>query len=237
MNTDQHLYKILIVDDDLTYTHIIKSYLESNDFTVETLDNGEHAVSHITQTQPDAVILDGLLPYKDGFDICREVRAQYHGIILMLTGRDEAIDQVVGLELGADGYLVKPTTPRLVLAHLRAHLRKTRDQIKPTQTYQLKFGGLTIDASARSAHLNGVAIELTSAEFDLLWLLASHAGHVVSRDELFESVLGTEHDGLNRSIDMMVSRLRKHLHDDNEKPSRIKTVRLKGYLFSPSDFY
>jgi two-component system OmpR family response regulator len=236
MSTNQHLYKILIVDDDLTYMHVIKSYLENNDFAVETLDSGEHAVSHIIKTQPDAVILDGLLPHKDGFDICREVRVKYHGTILMLTGRDETIDQVVGLELGADGYLVKPVTPRLLLAHLHAHLRKTRNQNEPTQTHQLTFGGLTIDASARSAHLHGVNIELTSAEFDLLWLLASHAGHVVSRDELFESVLGTENDGLNRSIDMMVSRLRKRLHDDNEKPRRIKTVRVKGYLFSPTDW-
>ena len=228
--------QILIVDDDPTYVHLLKSYLENNEFTVNTLDSGEHAVSEIIRQQPNAVILDGLLPFKDGFDICREVRSQYHGVILMLTGRDETIDQVVGLELGADGYLVKPVTPRLLLAHLRAHLRKTSHVLTPTPAHQLKFDGLFIDAAARHVSLNNQVVELTSAEFDLLWLLASHAGQVVSRDALFESVLGTEHDGLNRSIDMMISRLRKRLHDDNDKPRRIKTVRVKGYLFSPSDW-
>lgn len=228
---------ILIIDDDVVSSGLVKSYLEKNDFTVTTIADGKNAVEQIITLQPDAVLLDGILPNKDGFEICREVRSQYGGAIIMLTARDDQIDQVVGLELGADGYLVKPVDLRLLLAHLRAHLRKSNlNQTATNPCTQLTFGDLTIDSAARHVKFCQQDIELTSAEFDLLWMLASHAGQVLSRDELCESVLGTMHDGLNRSIDMMVSRLRKRLQDDFDKPRRIKTVRVKGYLFSPSDW-
>jgi DNA-binding response OmpR family regulator len=153
----------------------------------------------------------------------------------MLTARDEDIDQVVGLEIGADDYVVKPAPPRLLLARIRALLRRTvlsneATQIN-TEQQELEFGSLKIMRNSRSVFRGDNTIELTTTEFDLLWLLATNAGEILSRDQISESLTGIEYDGLDRSIDIRISRLRKLLNDNSTKPTGIKTVRGQGYLF------
>jgi len=229
--------KILLVEDDRITAFVLSQYMEKQGFAVEHEMQGDIAVGRIVETQPDAVVLDANLPGKDGFEICREVRPRYRGPIVMVTGRTEDVDHVLGLELGADDYIPKPADPRVVLAHIKALLRRTGDAA-PTigEPIEYRFGQLRIDKQTRSVYLGSEEILFTTAEFDLLWLLASRAGNVLSRDGIMTSLRGVEHDGLDRSIDMRISRLRKRLGDDIVNPRRIKTVRAKGYLFSPTDW-
>ena len=152
----------------------------------------------------------------------------------MLTARDDTFNQMLGLELGADDYLVKPVDLHIVVAHLKACLRRTAET--PPAIDDLSYGTFRINSTARVAYLGTKEIPLTTAEFDLLWLLASHAGTILSRDKIMNNARGIEHDGLDRSIDMRISRLRKLLGDNADNPRRIKTVRGKGYLFSHSDW-
>ena len=228
---------VLLVEDDELFASLLGRFLEKNGFAVACEQRGDAAVARILAERPDAVILDGNLPGKDGFDICREVRPSYGGPILMLTGRSEDMDQVLGLELGADDYVSKPAEPRVVLARLRACLRRGA-QAAPQggEPSAIRFGKFETSSVDRGVRLAGRELSFTTAEFDLLWLLASRAGTVLSRDDIFASLRGIEHDGLDRSIDMRISRLRKSLGDDAELPRRIKTVRGKGYLFSPTDW-
>jgi len=194
-------------------------------------------VQRILDARPDAVVLDGMLPGKDGFEVCREVRDRYRGPILMLTSRDEDLDQVLGLELGADDYILKPAEPRVVLARIRACLRRSGGGSTPAgNPDEFAFGKFRINRASRTVLLDHKEIAFTTAEFDLLWLLASHAGTILSRDDIQSRLRGIEHDGLDRSIDMRISRLRKRLGDDSDNPARIKTVRAKGYLFSSTDW-
>ena len=234
--------RILLVEDDERLADLTAQYLRKNDFLVEIEARGDLAEARILQEAPDVVILDIMLPGKDGFEICRAVRESYKGIILMLTARDEDFDQIFGLELGADDYMTKPVPPRLLLAHIKALLRRSlsapgaeSDQ-EASSIEQLVFGDFRISQSMRSAFLGGEPVELTTAEFDLLWLLANHAGKILSRDDLLQQLRGIGFDGLDRSIDARISRLRRKLGDSPENPTRIKTVRGKGYLFSKYDW-
>jgi len=176
-----------------------------------------------------------MLPGLDGFEVCKQVRAEFEGPILMLTARDEDIDQVVGLEIGADDYVVKPAPPRLLLARIRALLRRSvsNNEVDHRKFEQqaLEFGTLKITRNSRTVSRDEKLIEFTTTEFDLLWLLASNAGNILSRDQISETLTGIEYDGLDRSIDIKISRLRKLLQDDPTKPKGIKTVRGQGYLF------
>jgi len=171
----------------------------------------------------------------DGFEICRRLRQGGNELpVLMLTARDEDIDQVLGLELGADDYLAKPVQPRVLLAHLQAILRRTAAAERPENVSELlQFGRLRINRSARSVTLGSTTIDLTTAEFDLLWLLAANAGRVLPRNEILKVLRGLEYDGIDRSIDSRVSRLRRKLGDEAVASTQIKTVRPHGYLFSP----
>ncbi len=229
--------RILLVEDDERLAGLTAEYLSRNDLEVSIEPRGDTAEARILAEQPDLVILDVMLPGKDGFEVCRGVRQQYRGVILMLTARDEDFDQILGLELGADDYIAKPVQPRVLLARVKALLRRL-----PTATEDANdsdsqvFGQFRISQATRTATLNGQSIDLTTAEFDLLWLLASHAGNVLSRDDLLQELRGIGFDGLDRSIDARISRLRKKLNDDPENPTRIKTVRGKGYLFSKHDW-
>ncbi|MDR2451674.1 MAG: winged helix-turn-helix domain-containing protein [Candidatus Accumulibacter sp.] len=233
--------RILLVEDDDRLAKLTAEYLQKNDFDVTTEARGDIAEACILADDPDLVILDIMLPGKDGFEVCRSVRARYKGVILMLTARDEDLDQILGLELGADDYLTKPVQPRLLLARIKALLRRmpgspgTADG-QGNETEELSFGNFRISQATRSAHLGDEAIDLTTAEFDLLWLLALHAGNILSRDDLLQQLRGIGFDGLDRSIDARISRLRRKLGDDPENPIRIKTVRGKGYLFSKHDW-
>jgi two-component system response regulator RstA len=174
-----------------------------------------------------------MLPGEDGLSICRKVRGQYEGPILMLTARTDDMDQVLGLEMGADDYVYKPVRPRVLLARIRALLRRheSNEAQEPSERRRLQFGPLVIDSAMREAWLGEQGIELTSAEFDLLWLLTSNAGRILSREEIFNALRGIEYDGQDRSIDVRISRIRPKIGDDPMHPRLIKTVRSKGYLF------
>jgi len=178
-----------------------------------------------------------MLPGKDGLTLCRELRPTFTGPIVMLTSLDSDMNHILGLELGANDYILKNTPPAVVAARLRAQLRQhqpagTAVQASPAQ--RLVFGKLLIDEPCREVTLEGERIALSTSDFDLLWQLASHAGEVQDRDTLLRVMRGLSYDGLDRSIDIAVSRLRKKLGDDPVAPFRIKTVRNKGYLFSPA---
>ena len=234
--------RILLIEDDVRLAKLTAEYLRKNDFEVAIEGRGDTAEARILKEDPELVILDIMLPGKDGFEICRAVRSQYKGVILMLTARDEDLDQILGLELGADDYIAKPVQPRLLLARIKALLRRTPGNAMaegiPDQgeAEELSFGNFRISQATRSAHLGNETIDLTTAEFDLLWQLARHAGNILSRDDLLLQLRGIGFDGLDRSIDARISRLRRKLGDDPDNPTRIKTVRGKGYLFSKHDW-
>lgn len=229
-------WRILIVEDDERLATLTKDYLESNGLKVSIEGDGSRAIERIKNEQPDLVVLDLMLPGEDGLAVCRLVRPYYKGPILMLTARTEDLDQVLGLEMGADDYVAKPVRPRVLLARIRALLRRVREEpevvdVDDSVESRLTFGNLVVDSSMREAWLDGESIDLTSAEFDLLWLLTSSAGRVLTREEIFHQLRGIEYDGQDRSIDVRVSRIRPKVGDDPMNPKRIKTVRSKGYLF------
>lgn len=236
--------RILLVEDDERLAELTAEYLRKNDFEVAVESRGDAAEARILNERPDLVILDVMLPGRDGFEVCRAVRGQYGGVILMFTARDEDFDQIFGLELGADDYIAKPVQPRLLLARIKALLRRapslgsgfTGESPDAEEPAELAFGRFRISQATRSSHLGSDSIDLTTAEFDLLWLLARHAGNILSRDDLLQELRGIGFDGLDRSIDARISRLRRKLGDDPENPTRIKTVRGKGYLFSKHDW-
>jgi two-component system response regulator RstA len=229
-------WRILIVEDDERLATLTKDYLESNGLKVSVEGDGSRAIERIKTEQPDLVVLDLMLPGEDGLAVCRIVRPYYKGPILMLTARTEDLDQVLGLEMGADDYVAKPVRPRVLLARIRALLRRVKDEpeeqvVETGGENRLTFGNLVVDNAMREAWLDGQSIDLTSAEFDLLWLLSSSAGRVLTREEIFHQLRGIEYDGQDRSIDVRVSRIRPKVGDDPMNPKRIKTVRSKGYLF------
>lgn len=229
--------RILLVEDDERLAELTAEYLGKNDLEVSIEPRGDTAEARILAEQPDLVILDVMLPGKDGFEVCRAVRQQYRGVILMLTARDEDFDQILGLEMGADDYIAKPVQPRVLLARIKALLRRLPANSEARADNEtMTFGQFRISQATRTASLGGQGIDLTTAEFDLLWLLATHAGNVLSRDDLLQELRGIGFDGLDRSIDARISRLRKKLNDDPDNPTRIKTVRGKGYLFSKHDW-
>ncbi|MDH4555853.1 response regulator [Pseudomonas sp. BN417] len=231
---EQEAWRILIVEDDQRLADLTREYLEGNGLQVAIESDGGQAVARILKERPDLVVLDLMLPGEDGLSICRKLRGRYEGPILMLTARTDDMDQVLGLELGADDYVCKPVRPRVLLARIRALLRRSEAVVEtPVVENQrrLEFGPLVIDNAMREAWLNERSIELTSAEFDLLWLLAVNAGRILSREEIFNSLRGIEYDGQDRSIDVRISRIRPKIGDDPMHPRLIKTVRSKGYLF------
>lgn len=230
--------KVLIVEDDDRLATLTAEYLQGNGMDVEVIGDGSRAIPAIIDKQPDIVVLDLMLPGADGLEVCRSVRDRYKKPILMLTARTDDVDQVLGLEMGADDYVAKPVKPRVLLARIRALLRRNEGQegqgggdADEGNSNRLEFGDLVIDNSAREVWLREEAVDLTSAEYDLLWLLASNAGTILSREEIFERLRGIQYDGQDRSIDVRVSRIRPKVGDDPMNPRRIKTVRSKGYLF------
>ncbi|WP_280562796.1 MULTISPECIES: response regulator [unclassified Chromohalobacter] len=231
LDSSRHHDHVLIIEDDERLAHLTREYLEANEFQVDLEYDGARAVERILDEQPDMVILDLMLPGEDGLSICRRVRAQYAGPILMLTARTDDMDQVLGLEMGADDYVPKPVQPRVLLARMRALLRRADALDAASGATRLNFSDLLIDSATREAWLNDERIDLTSAEFDLLWLLAGNAGRVLTREEIFSQLRGIKYDGQDRSIDVRVSRIRPKIGDDPNHPHRIKTVRSKGYLF------
>jgi DNA-binding response OmpR family regulator len=224
--------RVLLVEDDRELASMVADFLTPHGFIVTAEERGDRAVERISSEAHDAIILDINLPGLDGFSVCRKVRSSFKGPILILTARGDEVDEVVGLEVGADDYLAKPVRPRILLARLRAQLRKMTTSNIEHSGNRIVIGKLVVDAGRRAIELSEQEITLTSAEFELLWLLAENVGQVVSRNDMYQRIHGVSYDGLDRSIDLRISRLRKKLGDDPVNPQRIKAVRSIGYLLS-----
>lgn len=223
-------HKILLVEDDHDLATMVSVFLAQNGFEVAIEERGDTAVARILDEKPEAVVLDVNLPGLNGFEVCRQVRDDYHGAILILTARGDEIDEVTGIESGADDFMTKPVRPMALLARLRSHLERLHPE-EPLGT-PIQVGSLILDPTRRSAVLQGKSLDLTTAEFELLKLLADHAGKPISRNDIYQIVHGIKYDGLDRSIDLRISRLRKKLGDDPARPQRILSVRGTGYQLS-----
>jgi DNA-binding response OmpR family regulator len=221
--------RILIIEDDERLAAMLVEYLGGAGLEVTTRRDGASGLAQLARGGVDALILDVMLPDLDGFEICRRVRARSDVPILMLTARGEETDRIVGLELGADDYLAKPFSPRELLARLRAILRR---RARPEPGACLTIGRLEIDRDARTLKLGGEPRSLTGHQFELLWVLAQHAGRVLSRERLMELVRGESLEAFDRSIDVHISRIRAAIEDDPAHPRRVLTVRGAGYVFA-----
>lgn len=226
--------RLLVVEDDQELAKLLLEYLRPYGFDLSWVTEGDAGAARILDTRPDVVILDLMLPRKSGLDVCREVRSRYAGAILMLTASQSEADHVAGLELGADDFVTKPIEPRVLLARIRTQLRRLRGQTaaRPDAAAVLDLGSLRIDVAAREVHVGDHAVRLTAMEFDVLVVLATHAGSVVERDRLYADILRTEYDGIDRGMDVHVSRIRKKLQGAGFDPSRLKSVRGAGYLLA-----
>lgn len=231
--------KIVFIEDDPEVGALIAAYLGKHDIDVLLETRGDRAIAAILAGQPDLVLLDIMLPGKDGMSVCRDLRPQWPGPIVLLTSLDSDMNHILALEMGANDYILKTTPPAVLLARLRLHLRQRQDIQHPekpalrTPHQTLHFGTLCIDALNRQVRLGDRNVVLSTADFDLLWELATHAGNIMDRDALLKNLRGVSYDGLDRSVDVAISRLRKKLDDSATEPYRIKTVRNKGYLFAP----
>lgn len=228
--------RVLLVEDDFRLARLVKDYLVQHGFDVAIDKRGDTGLQRIVAEQPDLVILDLMLPGLDGLQVCQTARKQYAGPILMLTAREDDTDQVVGLELGADDYVKKPVEPRVLLARIRALTRRfeknaAQEERERSAPEQLVFDSLCINQASQTVTLRGQPVDLTTNELSLLWILAGHGGQVVDRETLFRQSRGISYNGLDRSVDIAVSRLRKKLGDSAAKPWRIKTIWGQGYLF------
>lgn len=231
--------KIVFVEDDPEVGSLIASWLGRHDIDVVVENRGDSAEQTILRERPDLVLLDIMLPGKDGMTLCRDLRPQWSGPIVLLTSLDSDMNHILALELGACDYILKTTPPPVLLARLRLHLRQAGESQAPAPRSAaiphrpLTFGILRIDPVNRQVMLSDDEVTLSTADFDLLWELATHAGQVMDRDALLHRLRGVSYDGLDRSVDVAVSRLRRKLGDNGAEPCRIKTVRSKGYLFAP----
>jgi two-component system alkaline phosphatase synthesis response regulator PhoP len=222
--------QILIVDDEPQLVRVVRSYLEQSGFQVAAAYRGDEGLREFRTLRPDLVILDLNLPGMDGLDVAREIRRSGQTPILMLTARVEETDRLVGLELGADDYVVKPFSPREVVARVRAILRRTQGGSGPAEV--IRTAGLEIDVVRHTARHNGQLLELTPTEFSLLATLAGQPGRVFSRMQLLEAAQGSAFEGYERTIDVHVKNLRAKIEADPKNPVRILTVFGIGYKFA-----
>jgi two-component system phosphate regulon response regulator OmpR len=220
---------ILLVEDDRRLAEMVSEYLGEAGFSVAVAADGRTGLARLAAEPCDALVLDLMLPDMDGLEVCRQLRAFSDVPVLMLTARGDAMDRVVGLEIGADDYLPKPFEPRELLARLRAILRRW-DRTRSSNV--LRFGRLEIDRDARGVRVDGAERVLTGHQFTLLVALAERAGRVLSRDTLMDLVRGEELEAFDRSIDVHVSRIRAAIEDDPKRPRRLLTVRGAGYVFA-----
>jgi two-component system, OmpR family, phosphate regulon response regulator OmpR len=221
--------RILLIEDDPRLARMVEDYLSGAGFRVTHAPTGKGGLALAERDTFDALVLDLMLPDIDGLDVCKQLRTRAHTPILMLTARGDAMDRVVGLEMGADDYLPKPFEPRELLARLRAILRRAHTAA-PANV--LRFGRLEIDKDAREVRVDGTARTLTSYQFGLLVAMAERAGRVLSRDTLFDLVKGESLEAFDRSIDVHVSRIRAAIEDNPKTPRRVITVRGAGYVFA-----
>ncbi|MDU0353632.1 response regulator transcription factor [Paraglaciecola aquimarina] len=228
--TTENYAKILHVEDDLSLAEWVSEYLETNGFSVEHVSRGDQVVQKISSQHYDLILLDVMLPDLDGIEVCRHIRQISQIPIIMMTAKADEFDEVIGLEVGANDYVMKPVRPRALLARIKSVLRNN-EASSSKKSQQLVFGKLQINQEFKRVLLDDKEIDLTSSLFSLLWLLASHAGEVLSREYVFQTLKGREYDGLDRRFDVLVSTLRKKLDDNPQQPKRIKTIWGKGYLF------
>jgi DNA-binding response OmpR family regulator len=221
--------RVLLIEDDSRLAAMVSEYLGEAGYRVTTAASGAGGLERLGKEPYDALVLDLTLPDMDGLEVCRQLRARWDLPVLMLTARGDAMDRIVGLEIGADDYLPKPFEPRELLARLKAILRRGKVS---SRSKLLRFGRLEIDRDARAVHVAGAEKTLTSLQFELLVALAENAGRVLSREALMDLVKGEKLDAFDRSIDVHVSRIRAAIEDDPKKPRRIITVRDAGYVFA-----
>lgn len=221
--------RVLIIDDDSALTELVKEFLGQSSIEVIEAHDPNEGKNAIAASVPDLLLLDVMLPGKSGFDLCREIRLTSTVPILMLTARGGVNDRILGFELGADDYLAKPFEPRELLARVQAILRRTREA--KSISHELKFEDLTIDLAGRTAYLNGELVDLTTTEFELLSLFISHPNETFSRDQISQQLKGRDWEALNRSVDVVMSRLRQKLRDDARSPRFFKTIWGSGYMF------
>ena len=221
-------YRILIIDDDVSLNALLTEYLQGFGHTLVSETTAAAGRQRLRRELPDLLILDVMLPDTDGLTLCREFRAEYDLPIIMLTARGEVADRVMGLELGADDYVPKPFEPRELVARIQSVIRRVRDRAR---SEVLVCDGLRLETETRRVELDGNDVELTTMEFALLKGLMESRGRVMSRDRLMERLRGIDADVYDRSIDMLISRLREKLGDEPRKPRFIRTVRMGGYQF------
>ncbi|KFX62125.1 response regulator transcription factor [Paraburkholderia fungorum] len=228
---------VLLIEDDDRLAQLIGEYLNSYEFNVTIVRRGDTAVAAVREHNPALVILDLMLPNMDGMEVCRRIRSFSRVPVLILTARVDVFDQIAGLETGADDYVIKPIEPRVLVARARAVLRRAQpaESAEPsTQDGTLSFGELVISPPDRAVSWRGQPVELKTAEYNLLLILARAAGTVLSRDDILRQLRGIEFDGLDRTVDAGISRLRRRFEDASPEPHKIKTIWGRGYLFSPS---
>ena len=220
---------VLIVEDDDRLAWLIKNFLDQNQFTTSIVSDGAEVIGSIKRQPPDLILMDIMLPNVDGFSLCQSIKLLNKDIpILFLTARDDSLDQILGLEMGADDYIIKPIEPNVLLARIRMIQRRMR-QHGEEKTQIIDTGTVRVNSLERKLEVNQQLIKLTSYEFDLFWLLASNAGTVVSRDDIHNAVIGRDFDGIDRSVDVRISRLRKKLQNIAGTSIELVTVWGKGY--------
>jgi len=227
--------RVLLIDDDGKLRKLLREYLEENGFQVLTLADGSEALDKIRTESPDIVILDIMLPGKDGLEILREIRMNYSIPIIMLTAKGDDTDRIVGLELGADDYLAKPFNPRELLARMKAVLRRVVHEktgvVEGKTDLYIKAGDLTLNRAKQNLLLEGREVELSSTEYKILEVLMTRPNRVLNRDQLMNLARGRDFDAFDRSIDVHISKLRAKIESDPRSPKRIKTVWGSGYMF------
>lgn len=223
--------RLLLIEDDVRLASLVRDYLSQENFEVSIQHKGDVAVAGFDASAVDIVVLDLMLPGMNGLQVCTQLRKTFGGPILILTAKSSDIDHVMGLELGADDFVTKPIEPPVLLARLRALLRRTQAVAPSTENQTLSFGRLTVNLQSHQVLYDGVEVDLTTQEFELLSVLALNAGTVLSRDTIYNNIRGIDYDGLDRTVDVRISRIRKKLHDNPDQPYRIRTIWGKGYLF------
>jgi two-component system response regulator CpxR len=228
--------KILIIDDDEELCELVSEYLSVEGFTVEVIHDGESGLNKALKEDHDLIILDVMLPKKNGFDVLRELRKESKIPVLMLTARGEDMERIVGLEIGADDYLPKPFNPRELVARLRAILRRIEnaENAKNLSNEKIEVEDLEVSLAGRTARVDGKKLGLTAVEFDLLVALVKEVGNVIKKEDLSIGVLERELSPFDRSLDMHVSNLRKKLGKHKNGEERIKTIRSVGYIYTLS---
>ena len=227
------LGKVLVVDDEVPLAKVVASYLEREGFAVDLAHDGPSAVEQARRLRPDLIVLDLMLPGFDGVEACRQIRTFTDAYVIMLTARDDETDKVVALSVGADDYIVKPFSPRELIARTKAMLRRPRTPAEPEPVPALHVGGLVVDPDARTVTLDGEPVELTRTEFDILAALASRPRSALTRAQIIEHVWGGEWFGDEHVVDVHVGHLRRKLRDDAAEPRFVRTVRGVGYGMGP----